>query len=282
MEINEEFIHKIIIPRKNNSRKGQNGIIGVVGGSRLYHGAPALSALAALRSGCDLAYLFVPETIVNPIRAIAPDLIVYSLSDSKITMGNSNKILTFRKNINSFVIGPGLANQKMNGLINLVSKLQKNNVNIVLDAGAINSELLNNISGKNIVITAHLGEFNKLTNNKLNTEEDIKNEIMSYAKKHNFTVVIKGKNDYISNGVDVHVNSSGNACMTKGGTGDILSGIIATYLSTGYSSIESSIIGTYVMGKTGELVYQKWGFSFLASEFLLQLGEYIKKFNKIE
>ena len=51
MEINEEFIHKIIIPRKNNSRKGQNGIIGVVGGSRLYHGAPALSALAALRSG---------------------------------------------------------------------------------------------------------------------------------------------------------------------------------------------------------------------------------------
>ena len=70
--------------------------------------------------------------------------------------------------------------------------------------------------------------------------------------------------------------------MTKGGTGDILSGIIATYLSTGYSSIESSIIGTYVMGKTGELVYQKWGFQFLASEFLLQLGDYIKKFNKIE
>ena len=170
----------------------------------------------------------------------------------------------------------------MNGLINLVSKLQKNNVNIVLDAGAINSELLNNISGKNIVITAHLGEFNKLTNNKLNTEENIKNEILSYAKKHNFTVVIKGKNDYISNGVNVYVNSSGNACMTKGGTGDILSGIIATYLSTGYSSIESSIIGTYVMGKTGELVYQKWGFQFLASEFLLQLGDYIKKFNKIE
>ena len=89
-------------------------IVGIVGGSRLYHGAPALSALGALRSGSDLLYVFVPKVIANPIRSIAPDLIVYPLPDSKITLGNSNKILNFRKNIDSFVIGPGLINQKIN------------------------------------------------------------------------------------------------------------------------------------------------------------------------
>ena len=282
MIIDEKYIRTLIKPRKSSSRKGENGIVGIVGGSRLYHGAPALSALGALRSGSDLSYVFVPKVIADPIRSIAPDLIVYPLPDSKITLGNSNKILNFRKNIDSFVIGPGLINQKINGLIRLVSELQKKNIGIVLDAGAINTELLNNISGKNIIITAHLGEFSKLVNSELNNEENIKKSITSYAKEHNFTVIVKGKNDYISNGSDVLINTSGNSCMTKGGTGDILSGVIATYLSTGYNEIESSIIGTFVMGKTGELVYEKFGFQFLASEFLILLGNYIKKFNQIK
>ena len=125
-------------------------------------------------------------------------------------------------------------------------------------------------------------EFSKLVNSELNNEENIKKSITSYAKEHKFTVIVKGKNDYISNGSDVFINTSGNSCMTKGGTGDILSGVIATYLSTGYTEIESSIIGTFVMGKTGELVYEKFGFQFLASEFLILLGNYIKKFNKIK
>ena len=114
MIINEKYIRTLIKPRKSSSRKGENGIVGIVGGSRLYHGAPALSALGALQSGSDLSYLFVPKVIADPIRSIAPDLIVYPLPDSKITLGNCNKILNFRKNINSFVIGPGLINQKMN------------------------------------------------------------------------------------------------------------------------------------------------------------------------
>ena len=91
MIIDEAYIKDLIIPRNSSSHKGENGTIGVVGGSKLYHGAPLLSALGALRSGSDLTYLFVPQVIVNPIRAAAPDIIVYPLPHSKITIAVSNK-----------------------------------------------------------------------------------------------------------------------------------------------------------------------------------------------
>ena len=281
MIIDEAYIKELIIPRNSSSHKGENGTIGIIGGSRLYHGAPLLSALGALRSGSDLTYLFVPEVIANPIRAAAPDIIVYPLPDSKFTIGVSNKILNFRKEINTFVIGPGIVNQKMNGLINLVSKLQNKNVNIILDAGAINSELINNISGKNITITAHLVEFTRLIEKKIDNEESIKNEIVNYAKDKQITLIVKGKTDFISNGEQILLNKSGNASMTKGGTGDILSGIIASQVDNGHTSLDASIISTYIMGKTGEIAFEKWGFQYMASEFLIELAKYLKQFNKI-
>tara|TARA_B100000686_G_scaffold343232_1_gene423705 strand:- start:569 stop:1417 length:849 start_codon:yes stop_codon:yes gene_type:complete len=281
MIIDEAYIKELIIPRNSSSHKGENGTIGIIGGSRLYHGAPLLSALGALRSGSDLAYLFVPEVIANPIRAAAPDIIVYPLPDSKFTIGVSNKILNFRKEINTFVIGPGIVNQKMNGLINLVSKLQNKNVNIILDAGAINSELINNISGKNITITAHLVEFTRLIEKKIYSEESIKNEIVNYAKEKQITLIVKGKTDFITDGKQIFLNKSGNASMTKGGTGDILSGIIASQIATGNTSLDASIIGTYIMGKTGEIAFEKWGFQYMTSEFLIELAKYLKQFNKI-
>jgi NAD(P)H-hydrate repair Nnr-like enzyme with NAD(P)H-hydrate dehydratase domain len=70
--------------------------------------------------------------------------------------------------------------------------------------------------------------------------------------------------------------------MTKGGTGDILAGVIATQLSIGQSPLNAAIMGTYFMGKAGEIVYEKWGFQFMNAELLIELGSYLKKFNIIE
>ena len=282
MIIDEQYVENLIIPRRSSSHKGENGTIGIVGGSRLYHGAPVLSAMGALRSGSDLAYLFVPEVIATPIRSISPDLIVYPLPDSKITMGVANKILNFRSNITTFVIGPGMVNQKMNGLIKLVSGLKKKNINIILDAGAINQELIDNIEGNNVVVTAHLGEVKKLINKELNNENEIKNELLDYAKNRNLIIVVKGETDYLTDGNELFINKSGNSCMTKGGTGDILAGVIAAQLSVGQSPLNAATMGTYFMGKTGELVYEKWGFQFMNAELLIELSNYLKKFNSIK
>ena len=282
MIIDEQYVKNLIVPRRSSSHKGENGTIGIVGGSRLYHGAPVLSAMGALRSGSDLAYLFVPEIIATPIRSMSPDLIIYPLPDSKITIGVANKILNFRNNITTFVIGPGMVNQKMNGLIKLVLGLENKNINIILDAGAINQELIDSVEGKNVVVTAHLGEFKKLINKELNNENEIKNELLNYAKNRNLVIVVKGETDYITDGNELFINKSGNSCMTKGGTGDILAGVIATQLSVGQSPLNAAIMGTYFMGKTGELVYEKWGFQFMNAELLIELSSYLKKFNSIK
>ena len=106
-------------------------------------------------------------------------------------------------------------------------------------------------------------------------------EILKYSKNKNLLMVVKGETDYISDGNKLFFNKSGNSCMTKGGTGDILSGIIATQLSNGQNTLDSAIIGTYLMGKTGEIVYEKFGFQFMNSEFLMELAIYLKKFNEI-
>ena len=103
------MVKKYIPSRNLNSRKGDNGKVLVVGGSYMYHGAPILSSLAALRSGADLVYTAVPKVNAQASRAISPDLIVIPLADSKLTRGSVNKLLgQIPTGIDSAVIGLSL------------------------------------------------------------------------------------------------------------------------------------------------------------------------------
>ena len=86
------LVKKFIPARKSKSRKGENGIVLVVGGSYIYHGAPILSSIAALRSGTDLVYTSVPKINVASTRSVSPNLIVIPLVDQKLTRGAVNKL----------------------------------------------------------------------------------------------------------------------------------------------------------------------------------------------
>ena len=109
-KLTKELIEKFIPPRENNSRKGDNGKVLVVGGSYIYHGAPVLSSLAALRSGSDLVYTCVPKINAFSTRSISPDLIVIPMADSKLTRGTVNKMLgQIPVDIDSVAIGMGLS-----------------------------------------------------------------------------------------------------------------------------------------------------------------------------
>src|SRR5215470_4618700 len=88
-----------------------NGTVCVVGGSRLYHGAPFLCAMGAMRTGADLVFIAVPASIAPSIRAMSPDFIVIPLPDSKLSRGNVNKLLTWVEGADCFAVGPGLGPQ---------------------------------------------------------------------------------------------------------------------------------------------------------------------------
>jgi len=129
----------------------------------MYHGAPILSSLAALRTGTDLVYTCVPKIIVNATRAISPNLIVIPLVDGKLTRGVVNKLLgQIPHDLDSATIGMGLAIADKEALKLLVKSLLNRDVRLSLDASALVNYILPLLSNKNVVVTPHAGEFKRL------------------------------------------------------------------------------------------------------------------------
>ena len=91
--VTPKLVKDLIVSRIVTSRKGDNGIVLVVGGSRIYHGAPILASIAALRSGTDLVFTAVPKSIVMAVRAYSPDIIALPLPDDKLTVGLVNRLV---------------------------------------------------------------------------------------------------------------------------------------------------------------------------------------------
>ena len=117
-------IAKLIPARSSRSKKGDNGIVLVVGGSRVYHGAPLLASLAAMRSGADLAYVAVPKSISIAVRSYSPSIIVLPLPDDRLTVGSVNKLKAMLpKKIDAAAIGMGLSIAKNDALKSLIGEL---------------------------------------------------------------------------------------------------------------------------------------------------------------
>ena len=282
INLTKELVEKFIPPRENNSRKGDNGKVLIVGGSYIYHGAPALSSLAALRSGSDLVYTCVPKINAFSTRSLSPDLIVIPMADSKLTRGTVNKMLgQVPVDIDSTSIGMGLAIQDIEAIKLLVKSLLDRNVRISLDASSLTKEILPIIEGQNVVVTPHSGEFKRLFG--VPVENDTESRLSSckkFAKKHSITILLKGQEDIVTNGDVSYTNSTTSPCMTVGGTGDVLSGLTAGFLSRNKNIIESASAATFVNGMTGEILQNEYGNHIIASDLISKLPTVLKSFNK--
>ncbi len=279
--LTKELIEKFIPSRENNSRKGDNGKVLIVGGSYIYHGAPALSSLAALRSGSDLVYTCVPKINAFSTRSISPDLIVIPMADSKLTRGTVNKLLgQVPVDIDSVAIGMGLAIQDIEAIKLLVKSLLDRNVRVSLDASSLIKEILPIIEGQNVVVTPHSGEFKRIFGETIETEINSRiNTCEKFAKKHSLTILLKGQNDIITNGDSTYTNSTSTPCMTAGGTGDVLSGLTAGFLSRNKNVIESASAATFVNGAAGEILQKEFGNHILASDLISVLPKVLNSIN---
>lgn len=282
-KIQSTLIKKLIPPRKPDSRKGQNGKVLVVGGSYMYHGAPVLASLSALRSGVDLVYTAVPKTIVDPVRAISPNLIVIPIVDSKLTRGAANKLLgQLPTDLDSATIGMGFAIADEEALKNLVKSLLSNDVRISLDASALVNYILPFLAEKNVVVTPHAGEFKRMFG--VMPPNPIKEKVRmveKFAKEHSLTILLKGSTDVISDGKKTFVNPKNLAAMTVGGTGDVLSGIVAGLLAKNRNPIESAVAAAYVNGLAGKLVQRKNGLHMVATDLIDAIPTIMKSFDRV-
>src|ERR687884_2372454 len=286
MTVTSNLIKKIVTPRMRSSKKGDNGIALIVGGSRRYHGAPVLTSMAALRSGTDLVYTAVPRSILVEVRCFSPNIITYPIPDDKLTIGSVNKLIrTIPKNADSAAIGMGMSIAKSEALLSLIRQLKNAGTKLLLDASALIPDVLKEISGTNAIITPHVGEYKRIFSgddiSEVTTEKERISNVHRLARKYGITILLKGCVDVISDGEDVAINKIHNCAMTVGGTGDVLSGLTAGFL-TKLKPFNASILGVYFNGVAGNLVYSKMGLHISASDLIEYLPDAIKPFDVIK
>jgi ADP-dependent NAD(P)H-hydrate dehydratase len=282
--IQSKIVKKFIPPRKTKSRKGDNGTVLIVGGSYIYHGAPILSSLAALRSGSDLVYTCVPKINAQATRALSPNLIILPLVDSKLTRGAANKLLgQIPHGLDSATIGMGLAIKDIESLITLVKPLLKSDVRLSLDASALVSGILPLLQNQNVVVTPHTGEFKRMFGDiPADSMKERITMVEKHAKKNSLTILLKGPTDIISDGQKTFLNSKKTPAMTVGGTGDVLSGIVTSFLARNRNPLESASAAAFVNGLAGKLVQRKLGLHMVATDLVDVLPSILKPFDRIK
>src|SRR5579863_4752644 len=191
--IDAEMVARVIPPRRKDAHKRMNGTVCVVGGSRLYHGAPFLCGSGAMRSGVDLVYIAVPASIATAVRALSPDFIVVPLPDSKLTRGNVSKLMNWVPGVDAYAVGPGLGEQNPENLVQAINRMKGDGRSLVVDADALRPQIVPTIRGTRTVVTPHGGEFERLFGVKLPGDTAGRVETAAaQAKLAGVTVLLKG------------------------------------------------------------------------------------------
>jgi ADP-dependent NAD(P)H-hydrate dehydratase len=280
IELNASFVSKVIPPRLKSAHKRMNGTVCVVGGSRLYHGAPFLCGTGAMRSGVDLVYIAVPASIATAIRSLSPDFIVVPLPDAKLTRGNVSKLLAWVQNVDTFAVGPGLGPQKPELVAMAMNQLKGEGRSLVVDADALRLEALPSLRNANAVVTPHAHEFERLFGVLLpgDLEGRIK-AVSAQAKKWGVTVTLKGSTDVVSDGAKTATNDTHSPAMTVGGTGDVLTGITAGLLAKKVAPFDAACAAIWINGAAGEAAAKQLGMHIMASDVANQIANVMKTFD---
>jgi ADP-dependent NAD(P)H-hydrate dehydratase len=254
IEVSPTLVKSLIVPRLGASRKGDNGTVLVIGGNRIYHGAPILASLAALRSGTDLVYTAVPRSESLSTRAFSPNLIVLPTSDDKLTLGAANRLISMLpKKPHSAAIGMGMTIAKPEALKSLVKRLRGIDTKLLLDASALIPDILNEITGTNTIITPHPGEYKRIFGEEAGKDEG--EQIMNLQRmteRYRITIVLKGHVNVVCDRDKVALIKRTTPAMTVGGTGDILSGLSAGFLCKS-KPFDASLLGVYFNGVAASL-----------------------------
>jgi len=244
------LIQSLLKPREKFSHKGNYGHAMLIAGSYGKIGAAVLAAKACLRSGVGLLTVHLPKCGYEIMQATNPEAMVTADAEHLI----SGEIIT--KTFSAVGIGPGMGtDNKTQKALHYIFMQHKNP--LVLDADALNMISLNKnwleIIPEHSILTPHPKEFERLAG-KTNTDFERHALQMSLSKKYNFFMILKGARTCITTPQgETYFNTTGNPGMAKGGSGDVLTGMITGLLAQGYTSLEASLIGVFIHGLAGDI-----------------------------
>jgi len=262
----------VIKPRAPEVHKGDFGRLLVVGGSEVFSGAPALVALAALRTGVDLVYVAAPQRTAYAISSMSPNVITLKLEGDHLNPRNVSVIKPYLETTTAVVMGPGLGLHKetKDAVKEIVGAIEKAKIPLLLDADGLKAfaEFERKMRSP-LVLTPHAGEYRILTGKE--PPKDLEKraaKVQDSAKKLGAVILLKGNVDVISDGKRMKLNFTGNPGMTVGGTGDTLSGIVGAFLAQGANPFEAAVAGAFINGAAGDFVREEKGFHMVPTDIL--------------
>ncbi|MGC8737132.1 MAG: NAD(P)H-hydrate dehydratase [Candidatus Hydrogenedens sp.] len=262
--INIDDLKKILPVRSNHDHKGRFGHLLVIAGSRYYTGAGKLSAYAGMHSGVGLVTLAVPATVIDVIASSLMEIIFYPLPSTKegtFAEEGADRIIEFSKDKNAVLLGPGLSQHP--STINFVKKvLPQIKAPLIIDADGLNAisdnpGILRMCEGTP-VLTPHPGEMSRLIKKSIKEiQQDREQCAIDFARQMGVVVVLKGYHTVIANPDGAYaINTTGGHGLSKGGTGDVLAGLIAGLVAQGMSPYHASQLGVWLHGRAGDLAEQ--------------------------
>jgi NAD(P)H-hydrate epimerase len=265
--------------RKKEAHKGDAGRVLVIGGGP-YTGAPAFSGIAAMRTGVDLAFVATPEPSALAVAIYSPNLIVRALEGDVLGDRHVQHLLEMSRGMDVVAIGPGLgaAKETLAAVRMFIAKCTKP---LVIDADAIAAcgQQPRILKGKSAVVTPHAGEFKKLTGKTVSEEKARKMEgVRATAAKLGVTILLKGPLDIISDGTDVKLNRIHNEAMTVGGTGDVLTGIVAGLIAQKARPFAAARMGAFTAGLAGNLAFEEKSFGLLATDVIEKIPLVLRRY----
>jgi NAD(P)H-hydrate epimerase len=270
------IIREITHSRKKDSHKGDNGRVLIIGGSEEYIGALALAGLAALRAGCDIVTVAAPEKVAWAVNCLSPDLMTHKVKCSYFTEKNAIEILGIAEKFDVVLIGNGIGLKSKQFIKKVITKIKKP---LIIDADAIKSISINDAN--NSIITPHKKELEiLLKNSRYSNILKTKSSRLMIKKLQKIIgsniLLIKGRVDTILSKDRVILNRTGNAGMTKAGTGDVLAGLCAGFLAQSKDPLKSAAAAAWINGYAGDLLMKrKKGPVFLASDIVEEIKRLI-------
>lgn len=263
--LDKPWIQSLLKSRSAHSHKGTYGHAGLICGSKGMMGAAILSTSACLRSGAGLTSIMTPEVGYTSIQSTCPEALCIVVGSTHLSK------LPDLKRFSVVGVGPGLG-QHPETRETLHTLLNSSEQPLVLDADALN--LLNesdlSLLPKGSIITPHPKEFERLFGKTANNHDRIQ-LLRAKAKTYQIVILLKGHYSCVALPYGKLVfNSTGNPGMAKGGSGDVLTGLITGLVARGYSSENASLIGCYLHGLAGDLCSREFGMEGFTAQDIVQ------------
>lgn len=275
-EFDKKLLKKLYVPAPK-SIKGENGKVLIIGGSDLFH-SPAFWAFEVVSRIVDMVY-FASTPLNNEVLKGLKKKFINGIIVPR------GRVFDYIEEADSILLGPGLPRDDGLGEEEESTKIITETLlsryphkKWVVDGGSL-QVIKPHVLPKNSIITPNRKEFEKLFDLRLKINDLRRNEemIVKVAKKFNTTILLKGPVDIISNGKQTIEISGGNAGMTKGGTGDVLAGLVSAFYAKN-DALLSSACASYINKKAGENLEKRMGLYFNASDLVAEIPKVMKKY----